>query len=134
MAPPPLYPSRNHDLGPQLDGNTTFYSAYSREDLKLARVDRRLNSALRSYTHILKQLTALRAQKPPQTEPQATSIDPEATAVAPAQEAAEQLNPNSALFLISEIADNTPGETPAPPTPATHNPAPPEYDIRPIAA
>ena len=90
----------------ELDGNTSFYSAYSRQDEKLARVDRRLNSALRSYTHTLKQLTALRAQIPPQSEPEATAAEPEPTTIAISQEATEELNPDSALFLISQTDEN----------------------------
>jgi hypothetical protein len=116
----------------QLDSNTSLSAAYAWTDERLARVDRRLNSALRSYTHALKQLEAINSKKRTQSESAPPSPAPTASPIPDVPN--EQLSHELGQFPISE--------NPAPPTPDTialvpaHplEQAPEKENIPPIAA
>jgi len=81
----------------RLESAPALQSAYAWIDERLGRVDRRLNSAFRSYAHALKQLEAIHSKKHTQSEP----------AALPSPAVTQELG----QFLISE--------NPAPHTPET---------------
>ena len=92
------------------DSKTLVGKAFGWSSEALLRVDRRLNSALRSYTHALKQLQTIQSKRPAAPEPPPSR--PAAQNDSPPV-AAEPLTPESGPFLISNNSAPAPDPLPA---------------------
>jgi hypothetical protein len=104
----------------RLDGNTSLSAAYTWVDEKLARVDRRINSAQRNFQQALKQLMDIQAKRAlePTPEPaEATEIDVAAEGLRPALVSFLGSAPEALLPPLSDPC------TPAPVTCITSSPS-----------